>query len=374
MLNITRGIVARPQKVVIYGPEGIGKTTLASQTPDPLFIDTEGGSAHLDVRRIEGLKDWEELLSTVKEVAVTKDICKTLVLDTADWAEQLAIAHILDKYKQPSIEAFGYGKGYIYIGEEFTRLLDALDMVIAGGMNVVVTAHAKMRKFEQPDEMGAYDRWEMKLTRQSAPLLKEWCDLLLFCNYETFVVSTENKTAKAQGGKRVMYTSHHPCWDAKNRHGLPDKLDLDYKYLKTIFALPTGREQKEEPPAVASDQLASESDPAAASQQTAAAEPEKSAAAAERAAAPVPPVPATPAGKVMDLLTQDGIPEVDLRKFVASKGHYREDVPISAYSEKFLSGWVLKYWPRIREMIRNAEAKNTKTNDTETMKEDRNNA
>ena len=375
MLNITRGIVARPQKVVIYGPEGIGKTTLASQTPDPLFIDTEGGSAHLDVRRIEGLKDWEELLSTVKEVAVTKDICKTLVLDTADWAEQLAIAHILDKYKQPSIEAFGYGKGYIYIGEEFTRLLDALDMVIAAGMNVVVTAHAKMRKFEQPDEMGAYDRWEMKLTRQSAPLLKEWCDLLLFCNYETFVVNTENKTAKAQGGKRVMYTSHHPCWDAKNRHGLPDKLDLDYKYLKTIFALPTGKEQKDEPPAAkAPDPLAAGSEPAVASQQTVAGEPEKSAAAAERAAAPVPPVPATPAGKVMDLLTQDGIPEVDLRKFVASKGHYREDVPISAYSEKFLSGWVLKYWPRIREMIRNAEAKNTITNDTETMKEDRNNA
>ena len=106
MLNITHGIMARPQKVVIYGPEGIGKTTLASQTPDPLFIDTEGGSAHLDVRRIEGLKDWEELLSTVKEVAVTKDICKTLVLDTADWAEQLAISHILKTYKQPSIEAW----------------------------------------------------------------------------------------------------------------------------------------------------------------------------------------------------------------------------------------------------------------------------
>ena len=374
MLNITRGIVARPQKVVIYGPEGIGKTTLASQTPDPLFIDTEGGSAHLDVRRIEGLKDWEELLSTVKEVAVTKDICKTLVLDTADWAEQLAIVHILDKYKQPSIEAFGYGKGYTYIGEEFTRLLDALDMVIAAGMNVVVTAHAKMRKFEQPDEMGAYDRWEMKLTRQSAPLLKEWCDLLLFCNYETFVVSTENKTAKAQGGKRVMYTSHHPCWDAKNRHGLPDKLDLDYRYLKPVFVLPTGREQKEEPPAVASDPLAAGSDPAAASQQTAAGEPEKSAAAAERAATPLPPAPTASAQKVMDLLVQDGISEAALRKFVAGKGHYKEDVPISAYSEKFLSGWVLKYWPRIREMIKNAEAKNTKTKDTETMKEDRKNA
>jgi hypothetical protein len=344
MLNITRGIVVRPQKVVIYGPEGIGKTTLASKMPDPLFIDTEGGSAHLDVRRIEGLKDWEELLSAIKEVAVTKDLCKTLVLDTADWAEQLAIAHILAQYKQPSIEAFGYGKGYTYVSEEFTRLLGALDLVIAGGMNVVVTAHAKMRKFEQPDEMGAYDRWEMKLTRQSAPLLKEWCDLLLFCNYETFVVSSENKTAKAQGGKRVLYTSHHPCWDAKNRHGLPDKLDLDYRYLKPIFALPSGKEKKDEQPDDENPGTMSE----AASETSAEAAPSLS--------------------EVKDLLGKEGISEEALRKFVASKGHYEESVPLSAYSEKFLSGWVLKYWPKIREMI-----KTTDTKHTESMKEDRNN-
>lgn len=82
-------------------------------------------------------------------------------------------------------------------------------------MNVIITAHAKMRKFEQPDEMGAYDRWEMKLTRQVAPLLKEWSDMLLFCNYKTFVVTPDEGKNKVQGGKRVIYTSHHPCWDAK---------------------------------------------------------------------------------------------------------------------------------------------------------------
>ena len=69
---------------------------------------------------------------------------------------------------------------------------------------MVVTAHAKMRKFELPDEMGAYDRWEMKLSKQVAPLLKEWCDILLFLNYQTFIVTTESKSQKAQGGKRVM--------------------------------------------------------------------------------------------------------------------------------------------------------------------------
>lgn len=173
MLNITKGKISRAQKVVVYGPEGIGKSSLAAQFPDSVIIDTEGGTAHMDVRRIDKPQSWEELLSIVKEVAATQNICKTLVIDTADWAEQLVTAYLCAKYKQSSIESFGYGKGYTYLAEEFTRLLSACDQVIAAGIHVVITAHAKMRKFEQPDEMGAYDRWEMKLSKQVAPLLKE---------------------------------------------------------------------------------------------------------------------------------------------------------------------------------------------------------
>ncbi len=59
MLNIKNGKIPRPQKVVIYGAEGVGKTTLAAQFPDPLFIDTESGTAHMDVRRIDRPATWE---------------------------------------------------------------------------------------------------------------------------------------------------------------------------------------------------------------------------------------------------------------------------------------------------------------------------
>ena len=87
MLKITKGKTARALKVVVYGSEGIGKTTFSADAPDPLFIDTEGSTAHMDVRRIEKPESWDDLVATVKEVAQTPDICKTLVLDTADWAE-----------------------------------------------------------------------------------------------------------------------------------------------------------------------------------------------------------------------------------------------------------------------------------------------
>jgi hypothetical protein len=267
----------------------------------------------MDVRRIDKPQSWEELLSIVKEVAATPGICKTLVIDTADWAEQLITAYLCAKYKQNSIESFGYGKGYTYMGEEFSRLLSACDLVIAAGIHVVITAHAKMRKFEQPDEMGAYDRWEMKLSKQTAPLLKEWCDMLLFCNYQTFVVTADNDTKKAQGGKRVIYTAHHPAWDAKTRIALPEVIDLDYGNI--AFAFEPAR--KPAPPSVTED---------------------------------------TPYEQFRQVMAESGVTEAEVRKVVSDKGHYPETVPVSEYPAKFISGWLIKYWPQIVEIIDNGRS------------------
>ena len=309
MLNITKGKIRRAQRVVIYGPEGIGKSSLAAQFPDPVIVDTEGGTAHMDIRRIDKPQSWEEMLSIIKEVAVTPDLCKTLVIDTADWAEQLIIRYLCERYKQNSIESFGYGKGYTYMSEEFARFLSCCDRVIDAGMHVVITAHAQMRKFEQPDEMGAYDRWEMKLSKKTAPLLKEWCDFLFFCNYQTFVVTSENDTKKAQGGKRVMYTTHHPTWDAKRRVPLPDVMDLDYKGIAHIFEVP----QKQ----------------------------------------------GTAQGKLRSLMEKDEVTEEELRSVVAARGHYPIDTPVAAYPDSFVTGWLLKYWDQILDVIRTSR---TETN------------
>ena len=324
MLNITKGKIDRAQKVVIYGAEGIGKSSLAACFPDPLFIDTEGGTSHMDVRRIERPQSWEELLAIVKEVAATAGVCRTLILDTADWAEQLAAAHLCAKYKQSSIESFSYGKGYTYLGEEFTRLLGAFDNVLSSGIHVVVTAHAKMRKFEQPDEMGAYDRWEMKLSKQVAPLLKEWCDLLLFCNYQTYVVTSENNTQKAQGGKRVMYTSHHPAWDAKNRVQLPDVLELDYKHIAHLFSggqtstAPAAKPQTEQNPLP----LQNEDDA----------------------------VPSS-ADMLRQAIAETGVTEEEVRQIVAAKGYHDLATPIDKYSDELIFGWILNNWEKIVALI-----------------------
>ena len=324
MLNITSGRVARPQKLVLYGVEGIGKTSLAAQTPEPLFIDTEGGTAHLDVRRLQKPATWDELITLIKEVAATPEVCRTLVIDTADWAEQMCIDFICAKYKQPGIESFGYGKGYTYLAEEFARLLAACDEVILSGKNVVITAHAKMRKQELPDEQGAFDRWELKLSKQTAPLLKEWPDALLFLNFKTLVVATESNTHKAQGGKRVMFTSHHPCWDAKNRHGLPEELDLSYASIAPIFG-----------------------DAQAAPRMASAAQTQPSLAAPAQQAQPLPTVTPETLSILTGWMDQKGIKPEEIQTLVAQKGHFPPETPIDQYPEKFVRGWLMHNWSQV---------------------------
>ena len=172
MLNITSGKVSRAQKIVVYGSEGIGKTTFASAFPKPLFIDTEGGTAHMDVNRLAMPDSWDGLVALIEEVSRNPGICGTLVIDTADRAEAMCIDYLCTKFKKAGLEDFGYGKGYQYLSEEYARLLTACDKLVAAGINTVFIAHAKMRKMELPDEQAAFDRWELKLSKQVAPLVK----------------------------------------------------------------------------------------------------------------------------------------------------------------------------------------------------------
>ena len=239
MFQITSGVIAKAQKVVIYGPEGVGKSTLASKFPHPIFIDTEGSTANLDVKRLPAPSSWEMLLEEIEYIK-KNPLWDTLVIDTADWAEKLAIQLICMRHHVDGIEGIRYGKGYVYLEEEFGRLLNKLSELIDIGINVVLLAHAQIKKFEQPDELGAYDRWELKLQKKTAPLVKEWADMLLFANYKTVVVNVDNQGAikgknKGQGQRRTLFTEHTAVWDAKNRHQLPFEMEMDFKSLAHIF-------------------------------------------------------------------------------------------------------------------------------------------
>ncbi len=241
--EITSGIVAgKGQKVVIYGAEGVGKTSLAARFPNPVFTDTEGSTDRIDVRRLPRPTSWSMLRQEAEFVRDGGAQCSSWIIDTFDWAEKLCINEICEKNNKKSIEGFGYGNGYVYEQEEIARFLTLLEDITLRGINVVITCHAATRKYELPEELGQYDRWELKLGKKTtnliSPMVKEWADMVLFLNYKTHVFASDDKgnKHKAAGKERVMYTSHHPCWDAKNRFGLPDELPLAWESIAHCFA------------------------------------------------------------------------------------------------------------------------------------------
>lgn len=301
-MEITRGVIPSATKTLIYGSEGIGKSTLASQFPNPVFIDTEGSTKQMNVARLPVPETWQDILDEVKYVYQNPNCCDTLVIDTADWAEMKCVKKL---FGDAGIESPGYGKGYVMLAEEFQKLLSELDKVIAAGVHVVLTAHAQMRKFEQPDEMGAYDRWELKLQKKTAPLVKEWADMILFCNYKTIVVNVDGQGAakgrnKVRGGERVMYTTHHNCWDAKNRYGLESPLPMKFESISSVI----GNVPKPEPK-----------------------------------------------WKELEKKMQaDGIDEFDLQNLVGAKGWATSVDPIPDYSSDLLD-FLLSDWEKVKEKI-----------------------
>lgn len=233
--TLTTQPTAKAVKFAFYGPEGVGKTTLASKLPGAVTIDTEGSTAHMTICRYPRPKDWAELMDMVDDAGRQK--IGTLIIDTLDWADILCTRSLCKEKEWDSIEAAGYGKGYVMLGEKFAELLAKLSELADRGINVGFCAHAQLRKIEKPEETGAYDHWELKCSKKVAPLVKEWADLILFCNYDTVVIHGNNpmEANRITGNKRVMYANHAPTFDAKNRFGLPDKMPLDYEPIRAIF-------------------------------------------------------------------------------------------------------------------------------------------
>jgi hypothetical protein len=247
-MKITTGKQQRAQRVVIYGVESVGKSTFAAQFPKPLFLDIEQGTSHLDVDRCE-IGSWKQLTDALAEAKTTD--YKTIVIDSADWAERLCVEDLLATSKKTSIEDFGYGKGWVMVAERISRMLTSVDQLIDAGKHVVLIAHSRIVKFEAPDALAPYDRYELKLSKQCSPLLKEFADELWFLRFKTKVSTSETGKGKGLGGKeRILLTTHSAAYDAKTRSGLAEELPLEWESVAHLFATNATPRAKAEPAVV----------------------------------------------------------------------------------------------------------------------------
>ncbi|MEN6425967.1 MAG: ATP-binding protein [Phycisphaerales bacterium] len=219
---VVGGKIDSPQRILIYGPGGIGKTSLAALAPNPVFLDIEGGSRELDVPRVEGIANFADLRTCIQSNAL--DRFQTIVIDSATKAEEMAVAHTLEHTKMAdggkvaSIEGYGYGKGYQHVYDTFLHLLSDLDGQIKRGRHVVLIAHECVSDVPNPTGEN-FIRFEPHLQSPKSGKgsirnrVVQWCDHVVFIGYD---VAAKDGKGKGVGG-RTIYTSELPDHVAKSR-------------------------------------------------------------------------------------------------------------------------------------------------------------
>jgi hypothetical protein len=240
LARVSKGRVEHAAWLHVYGPEGVGKSSLGAAAPDPIFLDVEQGTLNLETSRFvfddagrTMPTTFDELLEAVRTIERESHSYKTLVVDTLDAVEALIWRHICDRDGQENVAGYGFGKGENIVAlDEWRKLIAALERVRAKGINVLTLSHSIVKRFDDPESQG-WDRYILKLHEKAGGLIKERADAVLFAKFE--VVKKKDKDSRkiraVTTDARFLYTRKTGAYDAKNRYDLPEELPLDWAEL-----------------------------------------------------------------------------------------------------------------------------------------------
>jgi len=221
----------RPLRVLLYGVEGVGKSTFAAQAPDPVFLCPEDGTSNLDIARFPTPRSWADVLEAVRVLTYEEHDYQTLVIDTLDWLEPLCQEHVCMVTGVAHIDDIAYGKGYAEVVEQWRHLLGRLEMLVRNRrMNVVLLAHSTTKRLENAD--GLYDRFQLKIYERAADLLRGWCDAILFARRERIQLNRPN-LPRTPPEARLVHVESSTGWEARNCFHLPSLLPLDWDEFAT---------------------------------------------------------------------------------------------------------------------------------------------
>ena len=238
--SIRRTKRLRAPKIVIAGPGKIGKTTFAAHAPAAIGILTEDGADAVDANAFPLAGSLEEVYAAMETLLTQDHDFQTVFVDSLDWLEPLIHAHVCKANKWASIEAPGYGKGYVAAAEEWRNLLNGFEALRQQkNMAVILIAHDKIKHFESPLHDG-YDQYVLKLHDRAAALIQEWADVIGWANYQIITTESDsgfgNKETKARTtGKRILHVEPHPAHMGGNRFALKN-MALDWDAFASALA------------------------------------------------------------------------------------------------------------------------------------------
>jgi hypothetical protein len=228
--GVSVGQKIRPVFLLMYGCDGVGKSTFPSHAPKPVYIVTDRGSDHLNVARLPIVESVGQFRDQVKLLTSQPHSYRTVVIDSVTALEPMIWRQVCAEGKVKSIEQYadGFGKGYVRAREIWGGLLGEL-LILGQTHHVVLIGHSMVKKFDDPNQSAGYDRYQLSLKENVAALIRQTCDVVLFANFLSTVKNIQGNTGKATGeGERRMYTESRPAFDAKNRYNLPFEMMLEW--------------------------------------------------------------------------------------------------------------------------------------------------
>lgn len=233
-------------RIVIYGPGGVGKTSLASVAPGPVaFIDLDdslgvlaGRLPDVDIRPVAGMNSWNAIREALRSGGW--DDVSTIVIDSATRGEELATEWVIANVPHDQnrhirrIEDYGYGKGYRHIYDTFLELLGDLDGHVRAGRNVILVAHEATEKHPNPrgeDWLRSEPRFQHTPKNSIRERVRDWCDHLLFVGYDVEVNDGKGRSS----GTRTLWPTEQPHCMAKSRT-LADPVEI-LKHDATVWNL-----------------------------------------------------------------------------------------------------------------------------------------
>ncbi len=240
MKSIVSGMTAGPRRTMIYGPHGVGKSTLAANSDSPIFLSTEDGLADIECESFPMLTSLSDFNATLRALCTEDHSYRTVVIDSLDWLERLIWTEALLDTEYKNIADVPYGRGYANAIPLWDSVLKVLTWLRATkDMNIVMISHAKIARFEDP-EQESYDRYSPKLHKAASALCQEWSDEVLFATYKTYTKQNDEgfnrkRVVGIGAGERVLRTTDRPAHVAKNRLGLPDEIPMTWEAYSGYF-------------------------------------------------------------------------------------------------------------------------------------------
>jgi len=217
-------------RIMVYGVEGIGKSTFGAGAPNPIYVLTEDGLGSLNVNHFPLATSFQDVMDAISTLYKENHAFETVVIDSLDWLEAIIQREIEQKYDAKDL---AYGKGSLIAAEKWREILDGLNALRNDkGMAIILIAHTTIKRFDSP-EVEPYDRYQPKLQERSNAVVREWADAVLFANYKTIVKKDDvgfNQTNNRgiSTGERLLFTSERPAYMAKNRYNMPESIPLSW--------------------------------------------------------------------------------------------------------------------------------------------------